>query len=148
MRLLSHAHCALNPERVGIRGAQVIHQGELVSHRKSLSLLAAIAAISLASPLAAQTRSTVDAGTLEAAVAARPDRHRSFVTSTLTSTRALAVASTMGLSADGVASRIAALDEAGTKQVADEILAGGESKVVISTTAIIIGLLLIILLTR
>jgi len=54
----------------------------------------------------------------------------------------------MGLSADGVASRIAALDDAGTKQVADEMLAGGENTVVISTTAIIIGLLLIILLTR
>lgn len=119
-----------------------------MSHRKSLSLLAAIAAVGLASPLAAQTRSTVDAGTLNAAVAARPDSRRAVVTSALTSSRALAVASSMGLSAEGVTSRIAALDEAGTKQVADEILAGGESTVVISTTAIIIGLLLIILLTR
>ena len=119
-----------------------------MSHHKSLYLLTAIAAISLASPLAAQTRSTVDAGTLNAAVAARPDRNRAAVTSALTSSRALAVAGSMGLSADGVASRIAALDDAGTKQVADEMLAGGENTVVISTTAIIIGLLLIILLTR
>jgi len=111
-------------------------------------LLAAFAAISLASPLAAQTRSTVDAGILNAAVASRPDRDRDAVTTALSSSRALEVASSMGLSADGLALRIAALSDAESKQVAGEILAGGSSNVVISTTAIIIGLLLIIVLTR
>ena len=119
-----------------------------MSSLASLSVLTAIAAISLSSPLAAQSRSTVDAGTLNAAVAARSDRNRDVVTSSLTSSRALALASSMGLSADGVESRIAALDDAGTKRVADEVLAGGDNTIVISTTAIIIGLLLIILLTR
>ena len=119
-----------------------------MSHSKSLSLFAAVAAFSLASPLAAQTRSTIDVSSLNAAVVTRQDRSRSVVSTALTSDRALAVAGTMGLSADGVASRIAALDEAGTKRLADEILAGGDSTVVISTTAIIIILLLLILLTR
>ncbi len=115
---------------------------------KTLSTLAAIAAISIATPLAAQSRSTVDMRTLDAAVIVHTDANRSAVTAALTSTRALAVAGTMGLSPEDVSTRLAALDDASVKQVADEILAGGESRVVISTTAIIIGLLIIILLTR
>lgn len=139
---------ATSPERLGVRDVQKITKGALMSHHTSSFVLAAIAALSLTSPLAAQTRSTVDAGTLNAAVSARQDRNRGVVTTALTSSRALSIANSMGLTSDGVASRIAALDEQGTKQVADEMLAGGDSTVVISTTAIIIGLLLIILLTR
>ena len=110
--------------------------------------IAAVAVTTLSAPLAAQSRSTVDAGNLDAAVSARQDRSRAAVTAALTSPRALSVASSMGLSPDVVATRIASLDDASTKQVSDEILAGGDSTIVLSTTAIIIGLLLIILLTR
>ena len=113
-------------------------------------LLVAVAAVSFASPVAAQTRSTIDAGTLEAAVAVSPraDHNRAAVTAALMSPRALAVASSVGLSPETVARRIAALDDAGTSQVANEVLAGGDSTIVISTTAVIIGLLLILVLTR
>ncbi len=119
-----------------------------MSKQHSLVLFAALASIAVAAPLAAQTRSTVDPGALEAAVAARTDDNRKFVTSTLTSSAALAVAATMGLSPDAVSARLAALDDASARKVAEKILAGGDQTVVISTTAIIIGLLLVILLTR
>lgn len=119
-----------------------------MSKQISLSLVAAFAAVTLAAPLTAQTRSSIDAATLDAAVAARPINNRTVVTSALTSPSALAVAANMGMSPDAVAMRIAALDDASAKKVADQILAGGDDRIVISTTAIIIGLLLIILLTR
>lgn len=110
--------------------------------------IAAVAALAVTAPLAAQSRSTVDANMLDAAVAVRSDLNRTRVTSALTSPRANAVAASMGLSPAVVAARLAALDDAGAAQVSGEILSGGDSTVVISTTAIIIGLLLIILLTR
>ena len=119
-----------------------------MSKRISLSLVAAFAAIAIAAPLHAQKRSTVDAGALDAAVAARPARNRAFVTSTLTSSTALAAAASMGLTPESVSARIASLDDASAQKVADQILAGGDSTIVISTTAIIIGLLILILLTR
>jgi len=119
-----------------------------VSNKTTLPLLAAIAALAVSSPLVAQTRSTVDASILDAAVAARPDRDRALVTSALTSGRSLDVARSMGLTPEAVSARIAALDDAGMKQVAGEILAGGDSNIVISTTALIIALLLILVLTR
>ncbi len=118
---------------------------------KNHTLKLAVAAVALsaaAMPLAAQSRSTVDVNTLDAAVTVRSDRNRAAVTAALTSPRALAVAGSMGLTADGLATRIASLDDAGMKQVADELLAGGDSTIVVSTTAVIIALLLIILLTR
>jgi alpha-beta hydrolase superfamily lysophospholipase len=119
-----------------------------VSKHLSVVLFAALASITLSVPVSAQKRSTADASVLDAAIAARPDRNRALVSSALMSSSALAVAATMGLSPDAVAARIAALDDASTKQVADQILAGGDDRIVISTTAVIIGLLLIILLTR
>jgi hypothetical protein len=115
----------------------------------TLKLVVAAVAVGAATmPLAAQSRSTVDATMLDGAVSVRSDRNRAAVTAALTSPRALAVAGTMGLTADGLASRIASLDDAGMTQVADEVLAGGDSTIVVSTTAVIIALLLIILLTR
>lgn len=119
-----------------------------MSKHLSVVLLAALATITLSVPVSAQKRSTVDTGVLDAAVSALPDRNRAVVTSALTASNALAVAATMGLSPDAVTARIAALDDASAQKVADQILAGGDERIVISTTAIIIGLLLIILLTR
>jgi len=128
--------------------AERILIGDHVKKHALWFAIAAVAVTTLSAPLAAQSRSTVDAGNLDAAVSARQDRSRAAVTAALTSPRALSVASSMGLSPDVVATRIASLDDASTKQVSDEILAGGDSTIVLSTTAIIIGLLLIILLTR
>ena len=110
--------------------------------------LAALAVIMVAAPLSAQTRSTVDVNTLDAAVSARPVNSRARVASALSSKDAHAAAARMGLSPEAVAARIAALDDASAQKVADQILAGGDSSIVISTTAVIIGLLLLILLTR
>jgi hypothetical protein len=119
-----------------------------VSKTVSVSLIAAFAAISLAAPLSAQRKSVIDARTLDAAVASRQIDNRAFVTSALTSSNGLAVAASMGLSPDAVTNRIASLDDASARKVADQILAGGDQMIVISTTAVIIGLLLLILLTR
>ncbi len=119
-----------------------------MSKQQSVVLFAALAAIAFAAPLSAQTRSTVDASSLDAAVATRTDDARKFVASALTSSNALAIAATMGLSPEAVSARIAAVDDVSARKVAEQILAGGDSTVVISTTAIIIGLLLLILLTR
>ena len=111
-------------------------------------LFAALMTITLASPVSAQKRSTADAAVLDAAVAARPDRNRAVVTSALTSSDGLAAAARMGLSPDALTARIAALDDASAQKVADQILAGGDERIIISTTAVIIGLLILILLTR
>jgi len=119
-----------------------------VSKQHSVVLCAALASIALAAPLAAQMRSTVDPSMLDRGVSARSDSSARFVTATLTSGNALAVAATMGLTPDAVLARVATLDNASAKKVADQILAGGDQTVVISTTAIIIGLLILILLTR
>jgi hypothetical protein len=127
---------------------RLILTGEIVKNHTLKLAVAAVALSAAAIPLAAQSRSTVDVNTLDAAVTIRSDRNRATVTAALTSPRALAAAGSMGLSADGVATRIASLDEIGMKQVADEVLAGGDSTIVLSTTAVIIALLLIILLTR
>lgn len=119
-----------------------------MSKRFSASLIAAVAAITLAAPVSAQTRSTVDVSTLDAAVAAPAVTSRARVATALSSDNAIAAAAGMGLSREALATRIAALDDASAQKVADQILAGGDNTIVISTTAIIIGLLLLILLTR
>jgi biopolymer transport protein ExbD len=110
--------------------------------------LAALAVIMAAAPLSAQTRSTVDVNTLDAAVSARPVNNRAIIASALSSKGAHAAAARMGLSPDDLTARIAALDDASAKRAADQVLAGGDGTIVISTTAVIIGLLLLILLTR
>lgn len=119
---------------------------------RSLSLLTAVAALAFAAPLAAQQKSTIDVGTLDAAVSARPAGRtadsRAVIASALASSEARAAAATMGMSSEALATQIASLDDVSAQKLADQILAGGESRIVISTTAIIIGLLLIILLTR
>ena len=123
-------------------------KGVFVSKLMPVVLLAALMTITLASPVSAQKRSTADAAVLDAAVAARPDRNRAVVTSALTSSDGLAAAARMGLSPDALSARIAALDDASAQKVADQILAGGDDRIIISTTAVIIGLLILILLTR
>lgn len=119
-----------------------------MSKHLSVSLVAAVAAIAIAAPVSAQQRSTVDVGTLDAAVSVHPAGNRAVITTALSSKEAQAAAARMGLSPDALSARIAALDDASAQKVADQILAGGDSRIVISTTAVIIGLLLIILLTR
>ncbi len=113
-----------------------------------VALLAALATLTVTAPVSAQSRSTVNSATLDAAVAARPAPDRAAVTAALTSSRAVAVAGRLGLSADELSIRVAALDDNSMQQISDRILAGGSSTVVISTTTIIIVLLVIILITN
>lgn len=113
----------------------------------SMPLFVALATISMSAPLSAQASGTVNSATLDAAVAARPAPGRAVVTSALTSSEAITAAGKMGMSADQLSARAAALDAASVNQFADQIRAGGRENVVISTTAIIIGLLILILLT-
>lgn len=110
-------------------------------------LVAAITTAALVMPLTAQGRSTTTSAALDAAVAARPATDRALVSFALTSNEAVAVAGRMGMNADAVNARVAALDDASAQQLADRIRAGG-SNLVISTTAIIIILLVLILVTR
>jgi len=102
------------------------------------------ATISLAAPLSAQQRSTVSTATLDAAVASGPTNDRAVVAAALSSVTARAAAGKLGMSADAVNARVAALDDASAKMLADRALAGG-STVVIGTTTIIIILLILIL---
>lgn len=123
-----------------------------MSKYRSLSLLAAAAALGVATPLVAQDRSAVSGADLDAAVAARPGANREAVRSLLSSDRARQVAGQMGVSPADLSARVAALDGASLDRLAqqagvnDQILAGGDEKVVISTTVIIIILLVVILL--
>ena len=111
------------------------------------TMLVAIATIVMSAPLRAQSRSTADSTTLDAAVSARPVAGHSALTTALGSPEAVVAAGRLGLSPDELAARIAAIDESTAQQLSDRVLAGG-ANVVISTTAIIIILLILILLTN
>lgn len=122
-----------------------------MSKRFSLAMITAVAALGFASPALAQNRAAVSGAELDAAVATQPVPRGEAVRTLLSSEQAQKVAGQMGVSAEELATRVAALDGAALDQLAersgmaDEPLAGGNT-VVISTTAIIIILLILILL--
>ncbi len=109
-----------------------------------LPRLLALVATLVAAPVSAQARSAVSVVELDAAVANAAPTAGS-VAPALASPVALAAASRLGLSPAAFADRVATLDPVARAR-AERILAGGADSIVISTTAIIIGLLLIILL--
>ena len=111
-----------------------------------VTLLVALATITVSTPLPAQGRSTANSAVLDAAVVSGPADSRAALTAALTSSEGLAAASKLGMSADELSVRIAALDDATAQQLSDQYLAGGDKKVVIGTTAIIIILLVLIIL--
>lgn len=108
-------------------------------------LIAALAATALSAPLSAQARSTVTTATLDATIRGSAVNNRSLVVGALSSSDAIAAAGKLGVSPTQLSDRVAALDDASVNQYAERIRAGG-ANVVISTTAIIIGLLILILL--
>lgn len=116
------------------------------------AMILVAAAVSAVAPLQAQGRSAVSGAELDAAVVAQPAAGRDAVRELLTTPHAQQVAGRMGVSPAELSARVATLDEASLNRLAerarfdDRILAGGDSKIVISTTAIIIGLLILILL--
>lgn len=111
----------------------------------SCSLFAALS-LAAAPCVGAQAPSTIDPAALDAAVTAPASDARSVLTSTLTTERALTAAATLGLEADEVVARVAALDDVEADRLAQRVLAGGDT-ITISATALIIILLLIILIT-
>ena len=117
-----------------------------VTKHLSIVALAALAVVSTTAPVAAQSRSTASSTILEAAVTAAPGNSRVALTEALTSSAAITAAHGLGLTRADIGTRIAALDNVEARQLTDRVLAGG-ANVVISTTAIIIGLLILILLT-
>jgi hypothetical protein len=115
----------------------------------------ALAAQGASTSLAAQTGSTVTSAELESAVLAAPATNQAAVRHFLEDAQVTEVARRMGVQAADLATSVGMLDEATLSQVADRTraaernLAGGRNDtVVISTTAIIIGLLILILLLK
>jgi len=111
------------------------------------------ATIITAAPLSAQAPSTVQRGLLEAAVVAPANGDAESVQRWLRSDLVGGVARNLGADVGDLAARVATLDATAMHDLAERAradeqnLAGGDSTVVISTTAIIIGLLILILLT-
>jgi len=121
-------------------------------NHRTLFIAMAIVSLGVATPLVAQGRSAVSPAELDAAAAARPAGNRQAVRNLLSTGEAQSVAGRMGLSAADLSARVASLDDASLNLLAEQAgvvdrdLAGGDGKIVISTTAVIIGLLLLILL--
>jgi len=125
-----------------------------VSKRILISAIA-VAAIGTAAPLAAQERSAVSSAELDAAIGRTIEQRTSdqrAIRDFLESERARAVTANMGVGTEDLTTRVAGLDDATLRRIADavrdeeRVLAGGDT-IVISTTAVIIGLLILILLT-
>ena len=120
----------------------------------SLAMLTAVAVFGLTAPLSAQTRSAVSAAELDAAVAEQPSAVRVAVQDFLTTDRAQALADGMGTSISELSALVAGLDDASLNRIAeqagidDSALAGGADQVVISVTALLLILIIIILLVR
>ncbi len=123
-----------------------------MSHARSFATILAVAALGVASPLLAQSRTAVSGAELDAAAVTHASPRAESARALLTSGQAQAVAARMGVSASELATRVGGLDAATLDQlaqqagVADQPLAGGDT-VVISTTLIIIVLLILILVS-
>ncbi len=121
---------------------------------KQITLSLAVVTLGLTAPLLAQSRSAVSGADLDAAVAARPVGNRDAVRQFLATDQAQAAAARMGVNPAELSARVGTLDEASLDQLAqqtgvgDPVLAGGDEKIVISATALIIALLIIILLVK
>lgn len=117
----------------------------------SLLMLMAVVAVSLTTPLTAQTRTAVSVGELDAAVAERPAAAREAVLKVLATDQAQAIADRMGVNLSDLSARVAEVDETSLALIADqagmndEVLAGGADRIVISATTLVIILLVLIL---
>ena len=123
-----------------------------MSMHQSLSMIAAIAALGLASPVLAQDRSAVSGADLDAAVVASPAQGGETVRQLLSTEQVQKVVDQLGISATELSARVAALDDATLARLAEQggldqpALAGGADTIVLSTTAVIIILLVLILI--
>jgi len=123
-----------------------------MSQDRKVSMLVAVAALGVTSPLLGQGRSTISSADLDAAVSARPAGNREAVRNFLATDQVRNVAGRMGVNASDLSARVATLDQNSIDQIAaqagagDKALAGGASTIVISSTVIIIALLILILI--
>lgn len=118
--------------------------------------LTVLFSVLVAAPLAgAQTTHVASSAALDAAVqqhVTSSDADRQMVQSLLDRADVKAVAAGAGIDMRTVASAVSALDPAaladvaGQARAADRALAGGQSTITISTTVLIIGLLVLILI--
>lgn len=115
--------------------------------------LVAIAVIGLGAPALAQNKSTVSSAALDAAVTTvRPTSSRAALQSFLATEDARNTAARFGVDAADLSAGVATLDDRTVDRLAerhgigDRALAGGD-RIVISTTAVIIALLVLILVT-
>lgn len=118
-----------------------------------ISTLLAAALLGVSAQAAAQKPATVSSATLDAAVAsARPQSNRAALRAFLATSEALGEAARLGVDAADLSAQVATLDDETVDRFArrhgldNRVLAGGDT-IVISTTAVIIGLLILILLT-
>ena len=115
-----------------------------MSKSRAMSMSLAIAALALVAPLHAQGRSAVTSAELEAAVVARPEGNRAVVQDFLANPQVQSVAGRMGISTTLLSASAATLDQAQVDQVAAQAgvrdLAGGDQKIIISTTVIMLGI--------
>ena len=86
----------------------------------SLSMLLAVTALGMTSPLSAQARSAVSVAELDAAVAERPAPVRAAVLEFLATDRAQAVAAGMGVSVSELSTQVAGLDDASLNRIAEQ----------------------------
>jgi hypothetical protein len=122
-----------------------------MSRPRMPSMILAAVALTVAVPLSAQGRSSITTSELEAAATARPAGTREAVRDFLAVAQVQRVAARMGIDLTDLSAGVATLDQAALDQFAAQSPAGtrdlaGGANVVISTTAIIIGLLILILL--
>ena len=112
-----------------------------------------VAMVVASAPLSAQASSTIERSMLESAVSAPSNSDAEQVQRWLRTDRVAGIARNLGADVGDLAARVATLDAAAMHDLAERAradeqnLAGGDSKVIISTTAIIIGLLILILIT-
>lgn len=137
------------------RAVAVFSKESIVSKQISLPAIFAAALLGFAAPLSAQDRSGVSNSDLDAALVSRASQrseNQRTVRDFLETERVRTATSAFGVRTEDLTSRIGSLDEATLARIADaartdeRALAGGDT-IVISTTAIIIGLLILILLT-
>jgi hypothetical protein len=113
-----------------------------------------VATVAVALPSTVHAQSAVTSSELDAAISAPVVSNRTIVQQWLATDRVANAAVRAGASATDLSAQVATLDDATLASLAQQAkadqrgLAGGDGTVLISTTAIIIGLLILILLLK
>lgn len=120
---------------------------------KSVNVAAILSLTLFAAPLTAQDRSTVSTSALQTAIAKSPSVTQKGLQTFIATDRVAATIKSIGLKQSDVEARVAKMDQAALTAFAqqtkldDRELVGGRDTIVISATALIIALLILILIT-